>query len=464
MLLSISPKIRSSIMAKPSCPPRCGTALCDPRGGALNPVVQKLWNTMPLPNDSSFTGNGSPTVGLLDGINAQGYLGNLSIPQTSKFLVGRIDHDFGEKWKFMTSYRFYNFLQNVNTQVDVGGLLGGTPGQYFSTATRAQKPFFSVAGLTTQISPNINNDFRFSYLRNFWQWYTKAGPPQFAGLGGAVEVGGENQTGSLIPYNVDSQEVRQRFWDGHDYFLSDTISMLKGNHLFQFGGSYQRIFDFHGRDDNGVGINTSIVYQVGGTGLNVGSYTLPAGAAASASSTYPLLYNELFGIVNQTQVMYSRSGASLQLNPLGTPGFDQSVIPTYDLHFSDTWHLKPSLSLTYGVGWGLAMPPYEINGKQVSMVDASGNFIDIKGYLAAREAAALKGQVYSPQIGFATIKNINGGKSKYPYDPFYGGFSPRVSLAWSPGFDSGILGKLFRRNETVIRGGYARIYGRLNGV
>src|SRR5437879_3151182 len=82
----------------------------------------------------------------------------------------------------------------------------------------------------------------------------------------------------------------------------------------------------------------------------------------------------------------------------------------------------------------------------------------------ARQAAALKGQVYSPQVGFATIKNINGGKSKYPYDPFYGGFSPRASLAWSPGFDSGILGKLLGRNQTVIRGGYARIYGRLNGV
>src|SRR5437588_10326800 len=106
------------------------------------------------------------------------------------------------------------------------------------------------------------------------------------------------------------------------------------------------------------------------------------------------------------------------------------------------------------------MPPYEINGKQVSMVDSSGNFIDIKGYMAARQAAALKGQVYSPQVGFATIKNINGGKSKYPYDPFYGGFSPRASVAWSPGFDYGNLGRLVGRNQTVYRRGYSRLYGR----
>ena len=444
-------------------PARCGGQNCDPRGLGVNPLIKRLWDLMPLPNDPSFTtGNGS--TGLVDGVNAQGYLGNLALPQRSNNWVGRIDHDFGEKWKFMASYRYYDFTQFVNTQVDIGGLLGGQAGQYSSTATRPQKPGYWVTGLTTQISPNTNNEFRFSYLRNFWQWYTKAGPPQFAGLGGAIEIGGESQTGSLIPYNVNSQNVRQRFWDGHDYFLSDTISMLKGNHLLQFGGSYQRVFDYHGRDDNGVGINTSIVYQVGNTNLNAAAYRLPDGAAASAATNFPILFNEIFGIVNQTQVMYTRSGANLQLNPLGVPGADRSVIPTYDLHFTDTWHIRPTLTLTYGLGWGLAMPPYEIDGKQVSMVDAAGNFIDIKGYMLSRQAAALKGQVYNPQIGFATIKNVNGGQSKYPFDPFYGGFSPRASLAWSPGFDSGMLGTIFGRNKTVLRGGYARIYGRLNGV
>ena len=442
-------------------PATCGGQACDPRGIGVNPLIQKIWNTMPLPNDSTFTVS-STTTGYVDGTNAGGYLGNLALPQRSNFMVGRIDHDFGEKWKFMVSYRFYDFSQNVSTQVDMGGLLGGTSGSYLSTATRPQKPMYWVSGLTTQITPNVTNDLRFSYLRNFWQWYTKAGPPQFAGLGGAVEIGGESQGGSLIPYNVDSQDVRQRFWDGHDYFLGDTVSMLKGNHLLQFGGSYMRQFLYHGRDDNGVGINTSTVYQVAGTNTNAAAYKLPDGAGAYAG--YPIMYNEIMGIVNQTQVMYSRSGANLTLNPLGTPGFDQSVVPTYDVHFTDTWHLRPTLTLTYGLGWGLAMPPYEINGKQVSMVDGAGNFIDIQSYMNQRQAAALQGSVYSPQIGFATIRNVAGGTVKYPYNPFYGGFNPRASLAWSPSFDNGILGKIVGRNKTVLRGGYARIYGRLNGV
>lgn len=57
-----------------------------------------------------------------------------------------------------------------------------------------------------------------------------------------------------------------------------------------------------------------------------------------------------------------------------------------------------------------------------------------------------------------------GAGQKYPYAPFYGSFSPRIAAAWNPNYDSGILGKAFGRGKSAIRGGYSRIYGRLNGV
>jgi hypothetical protein len=443
-------------------PAQCGGGNCDPRGLGINPLIQKIWNTMPLPNDPSFTA-GNATAGLVDGINAQGYLGSVALPQESKFLVGRIDHDFGERHKFFGSYRYYKFTQFVDTQTDVGGLLsGGTQGQYKSFAPRPVQPNYWVTGLTSTLSPNLTNELRFSYLRNFWQWSTQAGPPQFAGLGGAVEIGGESRN-SLNPYNVNSQDVRQRFWNGHDYFLSDNVSLLKGHHLFQFGGSYQRINDTHGRDDNGVGINTSTVYHANGANVNTGAYVLPAGYTGQLSN-YVTLFNMATGTLNQTQVMYTRSGQKLTLNPLGTPGFDQSIIPSYDVFFNDTWRIRPSLTLSYGLAYSLAMPPYELNGKQVLMVDQAGLPINIKSYMNQRSAAALQGQVFEPTLGFATLPNSNGGLDKYPYKPFYGGFSPHASLAWNPKFAGGMMGKIFGNGQTVIRGGYGRIYGRLNGV
>lgn len=445
-------------------PASCGSTLCDPRGIGLNPIVQKLFSTLPLPNDTSYSA-GSSSAGLVDGVNAQGYRAPLALPQHSNFMVGRIDHDFGEKWKLMMSYRYYNFVQLASTQVDIGGLLpGATAGAYTAFAPRPVKPSYLVAGLTTTLSTSLTNDFRFSYLRNFWQWSTQAGRPQYSNLGGAVEIGGESQVGALIPYNVDSQDVRQRFWDGHDYFVSDSMSKLWKNHLFQFGGTFQKNIDLHGRDDNGVGINTSLVYKLDGTGISSAAYTLPNGAASNQLSNYQIMYNELMGIVTQTQVMYSRSGANLQLNPLGTPGSDHSKIPMWDVNFNDTWHMRPSLTLSYGLSWTAALPPYEYDGKQVVMVDSAGSPIEIKGYLLNRQAAALKGQVYNPTIGFATIGNVNGGTMKYPFNPFYGGFSPHASLAWNPRFQNSILKTVFGDGKTVVRGGYGRIYGRLNGV
>jgi hypothetical protein len=125
--------------------------------------------------------------------------------------------------------------------------------------------------------------------------------------------------------------------------------------------------------------------------------------------------------------------------------------------------MKPTLTFNYGLGWTLEMPPVEAQGKQVEFVDQAGQQIDTVAYLNARKAAALQGQVYNPQVGFALVGNTGGGQ-KYPYRPFYGSFSPRVAAAWNPSFDNGILGHAFGRGNTVIRGGFGILYGRLNGV
>jgi hypothetical protein len=102
------------------------------------------------------------------------------------------------------------------------------------------------------------------------------------------------------------------------------------------------------------------------------------------------------------------------------------------------------------------------------MVDQNDVPITVQQYLSATYQAGIKGQIYNPLIGFATVKNVAGpqatGGEKYPYSPFYKGLSPRLSFAWNPTYDDGMFGKLLGHGKTVIRGGYARIYGRLNGV
>ena len=442
----------------------CPAGACDPRGIGINPVVSGIWNKyMPLPNN--------PLGG--DNYNTQGYLGSIAEPQTSNNYVARIDHDFSDKWHFYLTYRDYKLVNLTGNQVDIGGAL---PGDTFGTPTakapRPQQPSIWTSGMTTTINPTTTNTFVFSYLRQFWQWSDDSGPAQPGfGLGGALEIGGETSN-PLIPYNVNSQSVRQRFWDGQDKSIRDDLTHLHGNHLFGFGAAYSRDFDYHSRSDNGAGVNNAISYLSTSSGFNWASSAaapgitnpyIPTTVPSSQYSTWETDYAEVLGMISSTQVMYTRAGPQLNLEPLGTNAINQSIIPSYSTYFYDTWHAKPSLTVTYGLGWNLEMPPYELNGNQVELVDSNNQPIVTTNFIAERERAALQGTEYTPQIGFTLVRNVGSGL-KYPYNPYYAEFSPRISLAWNPHATDGILGKIFGNGKTVVRGGYSRIFGRLNGV
>jgi hypothetical protein len=438
----------------------------DPRHIGINPDISELWNSFePVGNDPGCSGISGSAC---DGINQIGFKGNLALPEKSDFAVARLDHDFGKKWHFMGTYRYFRQERATSSQVDIGGGIAGDKlGVPVALSNRPQQPWYLVGQLTTTITSRLSSDFHYNYTRNLWSWNDAGGPTQIKGLGGVLEPGGETASTVLAPYNVDAQDIRTRIWDGHDTFVSENLSYLKGSHFFQFGGQYQHNFDYHQRTDNGGGINYTTTYQIGSSGGNgANGYTMSGLQAAGYPSTTDATRSaaEVLGLVTASQVAYTRSGSNLALNAPLTPASDKSTIPFYNVYLSDTWHLKPSLTITYGLGYTLEMPPTEASGKQVVVVDAADEPIGIEDYLNQRKAAALKGEVYNPEVGFSLVHNVGNGY-KYPFNPFYGSFSPRIGVAWNPRFDSnGLLGKVFGSGSTVIRGGYGRIYGRLNGV
>jgi Carboxypeptidase regulatory-like domain len=435
-----------------------GTNL-DPRGIGLNSVVSQMWTKEPLPNTTGCNGLNLCDTNLAGIGNVGVFTGNMAVPQSSNFGVVRLDHDFGAKWHFMSSYRYYKLVRTTDSQFDISG------GMPVSLSARPQVPWFFVAALTTNISTNTTNDLHYSFLRNYWQWGSAGDPPQITGLGGALDPFGQSQNQALTPYNVDTQNTRTRLWDGKDNMVRDDVSILHGNHLFQFGGTYQRNWDFHQRTDNGGGINYQPVYALGNAsnaGINTAGI-FPSTLDSSDQTNFGRDYAAMLGIVSIAQTAFTRTGPTLTLNPPLTPAEDISTIPYYNVYFSDSWRIKPSFTLTYGLGWTLEMPPVEQQGRQIELVDQAGQQIDVESYLKQRENAALQGQVYNPELGFALVGNTGGGQ-KYPYNPFYGSFSPRIAAAWNPSFSDGLLNKVFGQGKTVVRGGYSRIFGRLNGV
>jgi hypothetical protein len=428
-------------------PAACPAGSCDPRGLGVNPIVSQIWNKwMPLPNDPNFG----------DRYNTQGYFTTVPLPQTSNFAMARIDHDFGANWKLMGGYRYYKFTQMTTSQVDIGGILpGDTLGVASAKTPHRQTPSYFVAGLSGIITPHLINDFHFNYLRNAWEWISGGGPPQLPGLGGAAIIGGSGG-GQLLPVQVDRGSGLARYWDGQDKVLRDDLSYIHGNHVFQFGGLYQRNDIKHQRNDNGISIYAYPGYEItSGAGFTMPSNYVPSTVPSNQVNTWTSLYATTLGLVTQSQVMYSRKAGVLQ--PVGSSIFSESIVPTYNFYFGDTWRIKPTLTLSYGLGYQIQIPAYEKDGNIPMVTDSSGNAIIGEDYLAQRKQAALQGQVYNPILGFATIRNVAGNR-KYPFDPVYNGVDPRVAVAWSPKFSSGPLA------HTVIRAGYGRRHGRINGI
>lgn len=458
-------------------------------GGATNNGACSggLWHDVPLPNDYN--------VG--DGGNTAGFKGTLPLPQTSNFGVLRVDHDFGAKWHFNSTYHYYRLDRIVSNQVDVSGILSGanptTPSfGYVSTAVRPQIPWFYTAQLSTNITNNLTNDLHYSGTRNWWAYITDGSLPNFAGFPAAFEPGGET-SGDFAPFNTNNQSTRTRYWNGHDNLVGDNLSWLKGNHLLSFGGSWERNNLTHQRTDNGGSINIFEQYLMGqGTGTSFSSMGINATTSGplgtsfipdtiSSTAKYADYYTMILGMVTGTQQLFTRQIGSggLPLNASSScanakiltsalcsttpPALENSIVPTYNIYFSDSWHIKPTVTLTYGLGYTVEMPPFNATGAQDILVDQSGNPVNMQDYMNARNAAALQGQAYDPMLGFATIGNVTG-HPKYPYNPFYLGLSPRVAIAWNPNFDSGFMGKVLGHGDTVIRGSYSRISGRLNGV
>jgi hypothetical protein len=474
-----------------------GTTTADPCTGAggcnagygVNPTIANLWSTyLPLPNNfnrgdgSVPTGNAIFTSKALTA-NYADYQGSISTPETSNFNVVRIDHDFNSKWHFNATYHYYKLKNTVSDQWDIGGFFpGDTKGQYAAIRQKPQDNWIYTAGLTTDISSNVTNTISFSYTRNWWAYGDPSGVPNTAGFPANLEVGGENSGSSntspiFAPYNTNNQSTRTRYWNGHDYLYRDDVTWIKGNHLFQFGGSYLRANDTHNRNDNGESINTFEQYLVGagggaslsGFGIDMSGY-IPANVPSA--NKYGNLYSMVTGMIDESQSLYTRglgstvtglpllprqscaiSGVAATANCLNSPPLtNTSIIPTYNVYLTDSWHLKPTFSLNYGLGYTIEMPPYETRGGEQSvMVDGTGHILYLQQYLQNEKNAALEGLGYAPLLGFSAIRNVQG-HSKYPYDPYYLGLSPRLGFAWN------------FRPDTVIRGGYARIFGRINGV
>src|SRR6266853_1419493 len=440
----------------------------DPRMKGLSPAIAAEWANMPAPNDFS-AGDAALRAPFLTS----------SVPNISNehFAVLRLDHKINDKWDFMGSYRYStSAITPANIQEDIGGIAKGCRfGVPCALASRPLQPRFLVTGLTTRLTSNLVNEFHFDWLRHWWSWVAPGAKIPVPGVNTGTNCGAiapcsdtrlqtwsESRINAMVPINVNTQQARQRVWNGQDYTFIDNLAWIKGKHAWNFGGRVQLQHFLHIRDDKVVGGITTPLYFVarGGQFLDIGGIPIPSSVKSSDKSTFRRAYITDLGLVDSATQVLTRAG-DLSPQPAGTSITQKENVNAYELYFGDTWRLTPSPTLSYGLTWGVQMPPHDPTGKTAMMIDVStGKAIDAPSYIAAKEKAALIGDVFNPTVGYVPIKTLG---RKYSFDPDYTNFGPRLAFAWNHGSD-GPLGGLLGNKKTVLRGGWSRAFERKNGV
>jgi hypothetical protein len=361
-----------------------------------------------------------------DGLNTGGYSFNAATPVKLNTHTARFDFNLNENHTFSARG---NYQQDVATGVS---RFPDTPG-----TNRWDHPLGLSAKHTWIIRSNIVNNFTYGLTRN------------------AFSIQGDSADnliafGNVYPIFQGYTYARtfDRVTPVHNF--TDDVSWVRGNHTLQFGVNFRfiknRTTNFARAFDTAY---TNETYYATSGSLTPQTPVLTAGYTIASSDV-----NAVKGVLTALWGRYTQYTANYNFNIDGTPQAAGTGVTRefateeYDGYLQDIWKIRPNITLTAGLRYGISMPIYETSGFETK------TNIPLAEYLQRRIAASYVGENYEEPLKVVLSGKANGADSIYPTDK--NNLQPRVAIAWSPKFESGWLASLFGRNEeSVLRGGFS---------
>lgn len=416
--------------------PNCITILSPAQVAALDPagvggnqaLLQFINSRYPQANDL--------TAG--DGINTGGFRFNAPSKREDNTYTTRIDWNASSKQKFFGRFNIARRIQ-TDTVNSVAAQFPGDP----ETAQIIVRDYTWVVGHTWTASPTLVNQITVGAARSgllFPNNFDPVSPNSFTfGMGLAA------------PFASISEQDRFVLTPT----IRDDVTWTRGTHSFEFGGSFKPI-----RSESGI-VNDFNFPTVGLGGLltSLAPSLRPGsiGTGTARTGNYDAAFTFLLGRYAQvaTNFNYDQSGTAF------APATGKHRDYRYnelELYFQDNWRVRNNLTLNLGVRWHLYPAPYEADGFQ------AGPDVDMRSLFDIRQrnnAAGIGTDTAEPQLRYDLIGKANNARSLYETD--LNNFGPRFGFAYTPAFTSGILGKIFGDNRTVIRGGGSVVFDRPGG-
>ena len=355
-----------------------------------------------------------------DGLNTAGFRFSAPVPVKRNSHAGKFDFNITDR---QTAFLRVNVIHDLIAREQ----------QFPDTAAPSiwSHPQGIAIGHTWTISNNLVNNFRFGYTRE-----------AFSSQGDSAE----NAISFRFVFSpLTFTRTLTRITPVSNF--TDDITWIKEAHSFGFGTNIRRISNqrntFAGAFDNAI-TNPSF-YSGGGNTVST-----PINAFSPIAGSVSGVQNAATALIGR----FSQYGATFtfdhdgKLLPSGTSSVRDFRTEEYDLYAQDSWKLRPHLTLTYGLRYSISTPVYEKNGFEVR------TDIPLSDVFRLRQEAAARGENYDDPLTLVLSGPGNNAAPLYGYDK--NNFQPRVAVAWSPSFKSGILGKIFGANhESVIRGGFS---------
>lgn len=448
--------VADALNARPGCSSAISTA------GGTAPAAGVAWSSV-FPNNQIPTACMDPlAVDLLayvphENLATGGYQSVVnSLEQQDQFTF-RFDHQITLSQEFSAYYYFtdhgltqpFAFFQQAGANV---------PGFGNSLGERNQQINLSH---TWTINERTVNEFRFTYNREGQRKFqhpqttsdihsscpTLSGANCFGGGltsgGGAIGIEpGLTANHEGLPFIVVNGgfTIGNNFEGelpqvGNTFQWTDNITRTKGNHTMKFGVDVrrQRFDQFY-------------YYNVNGT------YTFDGSTSANAvysADNYP---SYLLGIADN----YSQ----------GSGQVEHVRSTSLYLFAQDSWKIKPNVTLNYGLRWELDTPIADISGHVQTFRPGQATTMYPCQLSATNPLAATYGSTdcspTGPAAALFPLGLVFPGDAGIPpgmTSTYYHSFAPRIGLAYSPGWSSGLLKKLTGGpGKTSIRMGYGMFY------